>query len=137
MVRYLAVGLLLVVTAPTARAQVQAEDWIRDESLVGEVGLSVRQQQHRPVVVSIFRGTGDERLLEMPLQVWVLKSDGTALPRRSQAETLPSFGTGRKDWASWYTTVSFEPAGQRDLSAVVVSLNGSLFVRPIPQKPAK
>jgi hypothetical protein len=133
MTKWLAVGLVLVTTTSNARAQVHPEvSLMRDEPVVGPVTLSVilSSDQTR---VTVFRGAGDERLLETPLQVWVLRSDGTALQRRNPKEPFPSFGTGRTNWADWYTLISFERAKQGELSAVVVSVDGVPFVRPLPR----
>ena len=134
MTRLLAL-VLLIATAPAWPVGAQSESHpaislMRDEPVVGPVTLSVilSSEQTR---VTVFRGAGDERLLETPLQVWVLRSDGTALQRRNPKEPFPSFGTGKTNWANWYTIISFERATQRELSAVVVSLDGVLFVRPI------
>jgi hypothetical protein len=55
----------------------------------------------------------------------------------AQSDTAFPFVRHRQhELGSWYTIIPFESAPQQQLSAVVVSLEGALFVRPIPQKPA-
>jgi hypothetical protein len=72
----------------------------------------------------------------MPIQAWVLRSDGTTLSRSRPEQKVLTWGrrTEAGTGTTWRSTFSFAPADQRDLAAVVVSLDGVLFVRPIPQK---
>jgi hypothetical protein len=72
----------------------------------------------------------------MPIQAWVLTSNGTALPRLRPEQKVLTWGKRSEPaGTTWRSTFSFAPADQRDLAAVVVSLDGTLFVRAIPQKP--
>jgi hypothetical protein len=58
----------------------------------------------------------------MSLQAWVLKSDGTAL---APIQGFRAYGA-----QNWYKSFGFRPTDPAELVAVVVSVNGALFVRP-------
>jgi hypothetical protein len=74
----------------------------------------------------------------MAIQAWVLTSDGTALSRSRPEQKVLTWGRRSEagTGTTWRSTFSFVPADPRDLAAVVVNLDGTLFVRPIPQQPA-
>lgn len=140
--RWLAVGLLLLATAPTQSVVAQIlevpfehniELWltfINDEPLQGKTRLDLHSQASR-ITVQVRRSGPDEPFHpEMVMQAWVLRSDGTALERRA-----PSRVTGPGRTKDWIAIFAFEPSNVQDLAAVVVSLDGVLFVRPIPHKP--
>ncbi len=67
----------------------------------------------------------------------MLTSNGAALSPRDPARPGLTVGTTSNGWTDWRTVFSFEPADRTALMAVVVSVNGALFVRPIPQEPMK
>jgi hypothetical protein len=141
MTRLLAVGLLLVATAPAGRAAAQSDQvWlIQDELLRDNTAVGVAHQPDR-VVVDVRRWSSPGApLSDMPIEAWVLTSNGTALPRLRPEQKVLTWGKRSEagTGTTWRSTFSFAPADQRDLAAVVVSLDGALFVRSIPQKPAK
>jgi hypothetical protein len=138
MVRWPVVVLLVLTTAPATRAQVISAkvqivpeiQLIQAEPLDGPAFLWVSQQGgYVRVQVSPTRARGGasvQTVADVALQVWVLTSDGTALARHDRS-TLPlAYRMG----GLWFDAT--EPTR---LSAVVVSINGALFVRPIPTRP--
>ena len=139
MTRVLALGLLLIATSPSLPVAAQsAVAPLIEEPLIE--GLHVRVS-HGPEGVSVEIGAARGRPSQVPeafaetnVQVWVLKSDGTALPLRRLGGPV-RVSTIRNGQPSLRNLMfGFEPADQRDLDAIVVSLDGVLFVRPIPQK---
>jgi hypothetical protein len=129
MVRWLAVGLLLLVTASTAMGQ-SRPTLLRADPLLDNVSVTLT---HGPelIVVYIHPPGGarpDPKWPEMSLQAWVLKSDGTAL---APIQGFRAYGTQH-----WYKSVGFRALDPAELVAVVVSVDGVLFVRPIPKTPA-
>ena len=133
MTRMLAIGLLLVALSPTGPLVTQStEVWlIQNESLQDQVGVRVLSQPEQ-MLVYVDRAAAPDGTAspEMAIQTWLLTSDGTALSRHRPEEKRMTWGNGRTN-----TIFAFEPVNPRDLAAVVVSLDGTLFVRPIPQKP--
>jgi hypothetical protein len=65
----------------------------------------------------------------MSLQAWLLKSDGTAL---APIQGFRAYGA-----QNWFKSLGFRAIDAAELVAVVVSVNGALFVRPIPQNATK
>jgi hypothetical protein len=140
MIRVLALGLLLAATAPGRSIAAQSpQDWlIESERLTDKVSLAVASQPERVSVHVSRESTPDGTPLpERALQVWVLSSDGTALRPRDPARPSLTFGTTSNGWTDWRSVFSFEPSDRTALAAVAVSVNGALFVRPIPQKAMK
>jgi hypothetical protein len=110
---------------------------MQNEVLREGVALGVAHQPDQ-VVVDVRRWSSPGAPLpDMPIQAWVLTSNGTALPRLRPEQKVMTWGTRSETGTgtTWRTTFTFAPADQRDLAAVVVNVDGSLFVRPIPQKP--
>lgn len=144
MTRLLAVGLLVVATSPALPVAAQsAVAPLMEEPLVA--GLHVRvfnRSNGVSVDVGTDRGQSSQALqsfAETNVQVWVLKSDGTALPRRRPGEEPIRVSTRAVRNGQTYQQrllFGFETADPRGLDAVVVSVDGVLFVRRIPQKPA-
>jgi hypothetical protein len=139
MTRLLAIGLLLAGMSPTWPLLAQStEVWlIQNEPLQDKVGVRVLSQPEQ-IVVYVDRPAPPDgtALPEIAIQAWVLRSDGTAVPRSRPAQKVMSWGRrSPSGGTTWSTTFSFAPASPKDLAAVVVSLDGVLFVRPIPQKP--
>jgi hypothetical protein len=136
MKRLIAIAALLVATSPTGPLVAQSKEvWlIQNEPLQDKIGVRVLYQPEQ-IVVYVGRGSTQDRTEppEMTIQAWVLRSDGTALPRYRPGQKVMTWGNG---WTTWSTVFNFAPAKAQDLAAVVVSLDGALFVRPIPQKPA-
>ncbi len=138
MTRLLAIGLLLVATAPAGSLAAQTNPvWLlqnealRDGTTVGVAHLPDQ------VVMSVQRWAPQRTSLpDMAIRVWVLKSDGTALSTGGPEQKVMTWGklSEAGTGTTWRSTYAFAPADQRDLTAVVVSLDGTLFVRPIPQK---
>jgi hypothetical protein len=126
------VGLLLVATSPALVAQSKEVWLIQNEPLQDDVGLRVLSQPEQ-IVVYIDRGATpqDAALPERTIQAWVLRSDGTALPRYRPGQKVMTWGTSSNGWTTWSTIFLFGPADHGDLAAVVVNLDGALFVRPI------
>ena len=141
MTRVLAVGLLLVTTAPAGPVAAQnIELWIpliQNDRLQDQISLDVLYQQSQ-VSVHVFRRSTPEgpSLPAIAIQAWVLKSDGTVLRRRDPTKPTRSDGTNSQSSTDWVTVLPFEPARVEDLAAVVVSVDGALFVRRILQQPA-
>jgi hypothetical protein len=109
-----------------------------NETLADSARLSVTQRiPGEQVRVTITRSaTQSDNPPEMGLQVWVLKSNGTTLPRERTSDSHPvTFWTAGNGSMVGSTFFAFEPVDRADLAAVVVSVNGALFVRPIPQNP--
>ncbi len=147
MVRWLAIGLVLVATPSVgsaqrvaARAAVVGETrLIWDDPLADAARLSVTQRiPGEQVRVTISRSaTQSDNPPEMTLQVWVLKSNGTTLPRERTSDSYPvTFWTGGNGSMVGLTAFAFGRVDRTDLEAVVVSVDGVLFVRPIPKPPA-
>ena len=107
-----------------------------DEPLLAGTRLRVSSQ---PAGIGIDIGTDRARRSEAPpsldgvnVQVWVLKTDGTALPRRRPGQEPVRVSMIRNGQAYFRSLLfGFEAADPRDVDAVVVSLDGVLFVRPI------
>ena len=144
MTRLLAVGLLLWATSPALPAAAQsAVAPLMEEPLLQ--GLHVRVF-HRPDGVSVDVGTDRgqssqavQSFAETNVQVWVLKADGTALPRRRPGQEpirVSSIAIRSGQTHHQSLLFGFETADPRDLDAVVVSVDGVLFVRRIPKTPA-
>jgi hypothetical protein len=139
MARLLAVGLLLSAIAPAAPAAAQA-DVIRllDEPLAGGVSVRVTQAPSGiGVAISrgpLSRGETTPPFADMAVQAWVLTADGSALGLAQRPYGQPiSVWSGRLRGGGRvlsHRTFVFEHANPRDLAAVVVSLDGVLFVRP-------
>lgn len=138
MTRRLAVGLLLVAAMPAGRVAAQAgQVWlIRDDALQDKIAVSVAHQPEQ-VLVYVHRGSTPDGVVlpEMAIQAWLLKADGTALSKYRPGQKIMTWGTQSNGWTTWSTIFNFERVNPRDLAAVVVSLDGTLFVRPISQKP--
>ena len=140
MARLLAVGLLLSAIAPATPAAAQA-DVIRllDEALAGGVSVRVTQAPGGiGVDVSrgpLSRGETTPPFADMAVQTWVLTVDGSALGLAQRPYDQPiSVWSGRLRGGRRvlsHRTFVFEHANPRDLAAVVVSLDGVLFIRPI------
>jgi hypothetical protein len=104
--------------------------------------LYVSEQQDR-IVVQLSGGssrTGGPSnpqwtpLKDLGIQVWVLRADGTALAQRPHSGEAGSIAN-----AGWSTDVmqfAFENAPSDKIAAVVLRVNGQLFVRPI-QTPSR
>ena len=140
MTRLLAIGLLLLALSPTGPLVAQStEVWlIQNEPLQENVGVRVRSQPEQVQLyvdrAAPFDGTA---LPEVAIQAWLLRSDGTALLRSGPAQKTMTWGRRSPGGGTtWSTTCSFAPTNPQDLAAVVVSLDGMLFVRTIPQKTA-
>jgi hypothetical protein len=139
--RLVAVGLLLIVTSPVGRVAAQSEQvWlIRDEPLRDKTAVGVAHQPEQVLVSVHWWSAPDQtRLPDMAIRAWVLKADGTSLSRSRPEQKVMTWGKRSEagTGTTWRSIFSFASADQRDLAAVVVSLDGALFVRPIPQKPA-
>ena len=142
MTRLLAVGLLVVAMSPARPLAAQSPVApLIDEPLLAGTRLRVSSQR---AGITIDIGTDTAGRPEAPssldgvnIQVWVLKADGTALPRRRPGEEpirVSSMAVRNGQTYSQRLLFGFEPANPLDLDAVVVSVDGVLFVRPIRQK---
>jgi hypothetical protein len=142
MTRRLALGLLLVATMPAGPAAAQSgQVWLLQNDLLrDQIAVGVAHQPEQVLVdVRRWSAPNGTPLPDMAIQAWILKSDGTALSRSRPEQKVMTWGR-RSDagtGTTWRSTFSFAPADQRDLAAVVVSVDGTLFVRAIPQKPTK
>ena len=104
-------------------------------------GINVRVL-HRPagIGVDVYTAPRPDNQASSPLsgtvvQAWVLKPDGTALARPSGAlrDPLRIRSVGRSGrFGGERLMFSFDPADREDIAAVIVSLDGVLFVRSIP-----
>ena len=140
MVKWLAVGFLLFTTPTYSVAQIletkfehNLEPWlalIEDETLEGKIRLDLHFQTSQ-ITVQVRRSTPEEARLhpEMAMQAWILKEDGTSIRRR-----YPSKAPGPGRTTGWIAIFAFEPAKLQELAAVVLSLDGTLFVKPIPHE---
>jgi hypothetical protein len=128
MVRWLAVGLLLVVTTSPATGQ-SAPTLLRADPLLDNVSVTLTRSSELIVVYIHPPGEArpDPKRPEMSLQAWVLRSDGTAL---APIQGFRAYGA-----QNWYKSFGFLPTDPAELVAVVVSVNDVLFVRPIPKPP--
>jgi hypothetical protein len=84
--------------------------------------------------VEVIGGHPPKAAVDLALQTWVLKSDGTALAR-SWSEDVPNLGRPSTESKDWSLVWGFRTAEPPELAAIVVRVGGTLFVRPIPQKP--
>jgi hypothetical protein len=142
MTRLFATGLLLWAISPGLPAAAQsAVAPLMEEPLIE--GLYVRVS-NRPEGVGVDIGADRARRSQAPqafgettVHVWVLKSDGTALPRKRLGQPIRVSNINLRNGQAELRSLlfDFEPADARDLDAVVVSLDGVLFVRPIPRTP--
>jgi hypothetical protein len=109
-------------------------------------GIAVRVS-HRPAGIGVEVHTwprpesqASSPLSEAVVQAWVLKPDGTAVAKRSGSLPDPvrvrSYGGTGRFWGE-RLMFSFDAADRQDISAVVVSLDGVLFVRSIGQPAEK
>ena len=64
------------------------------------------------------------------LQVWLLRKDGTAAPRRSPLREAAWASMG--GWGTRSLQIVFEHAPFGELAGVIVSANGKLIVREMP-----
>ncbi len=139
MTRILAIGLLLVATLPTGPLVAQSKEvWlIHNEPLQDKVGVRVLSQPEQIQVYADRGATPDgTELPAVAFQAWLLRSDGTALSRSRPAQKVMTWGTRSPGGGTtWSTTFSFAPVSPQDLAAVVVSLDGVLFVRPVRRTP--
>ena len=139
MTRLFAIGLLLVAISPAGPLAAQSDQvWLlRDDALQDKITVSVAHQPEQ-VLVYVHRGSTPDGVVlpEMAIQAWVLKADGTALSKYRPGQKVMTWGTQSNGWTTWSTIFNFERVNPRDLAAVVVSLDGTLLVRPISQKPA-
>jgi hypothetical protein len=127
---------------PAGRVAAQSSQvWlIQDELLRAQIAVGVAHQADQVVVdVRWWSAPDGTRLPDMAIQAWVLTSNGTALPRLRPEQKVLTWGKRSEagTGTTWRSIFAFAPADQRDLAAVVVSVDGALFVRSIPQKPAK
>ncbi len=140
--RLLAVGLLLVAISPSRQVAAQsAVAPLMEEPLVQGLHVRVFSRSDRiSVDVATDRRQSSQALQSFAVanvQVWVLKSDGAALPRippGGDPVRVSAMSNGQV--RSVRIGFGFEPAERQDLAAVVVSVDGVLFVRRIPQTPA-
>lgn len=65
------------------------------------------------------------------LRVWILRADGTVVPQRSPMREAAWASTG--GWATRTQELTFQAAPLRDLTAIVVSVDGNLIVRAMPR----
>jgi hypothetical protein len=82
---------------------------------------------HQPdqVVVDVRRWSAPGAPLpDMPIEAWVLTSNGSALSRSRPEQKVLTWGrrTEAGTGTTWRSIFPFAPADQRDLAAVVVSL---------------
>jgi hypothetical protein len=68
------------------------------------------------------------KLKDMNIQVWVLKTDGTALTKKSRLEGITICNAGSCTDSMMFV---FEHAAPSDLAAVVMRVDGQLIVREI------
>ena len=147
MVRRLAIGLVLLTTAaPGTESQSVAPSepivhLVRAEPLVNDISVSVIWT--RPLnllMVQVHKGDSEvseigghlpKEALDLAIQTWILKSDGTALSRRPGE--FPGVGRPRARPTAWTVYWAFEHAQTTELTAVVVRVGGALFVRPTPR----
>ena len=123
-----AVGLLLVTTYLAGDSWLIQGERLQDRVLVS-VGHHAASIQVSVTMGSTTQGTDPPK---MDIQAWVLKSDGTALGRNRTDHNPLTSAITRFGSSNWSMTFAFSSAEPRELAAVVVSVNGALFVRPIP-----
>jgi hypothetical protein len=148
MVRWLAVGFVLVTTAVTgaeSRAAVQLRPsvyLVKAEPLVENISVSVIWVPPDLVSVQVHKGSSEVNVsgghhpkaaLDLAIQAWVLKSDGTALSRRPGPGEYPGLGRPDSGSTDWSLLWAFEYAERNELAGIVVRVGGTFFVRPIPQ----
>ncbi len=161
MVRWLAIGLVFASVSATGATQVTSAVpksaqgpiyLVRAEPLVGDISVSVILGWDN-VNVHVDKGSSNVEVvgghlprgaIDLAVQTWVLKADGTALPRWPGPGDLPpgvAIGeppavarpsTASTDWSLIWGYRYAQPA---ELSAVVVRIGGVFHVRPIPQTP--
>jgi hypothetical protein len=152
MVRWLVVGLVSVTVSATGAAtqvkpgvpkSAQGPIYlVRAEPLKDDISVSVIlgwdnvlvQVHKRSSNVEVIGGHLPKDAVDLAVQTWVLKSDGTALPR-SWSEDVPNLGRPSSSSQDWTLIWGFRSAEPPELAAVVVRVGGTLYVRPIPQKP--
>ena len=146
-VRSLLVGLIALGSVAGAQSQVkqaQSRYWlVRLPTLLADMPDLAITNQSNVIRVVVFgppqpdsgfvprRQPTARPLVEMNLQVWVLRKNGTALAPR------PGGFSGGTDMGGWLTegrTFEFEDAEREDISGVAVSFYGKLFVRDMPPK---
>jgi len=71
----------------------------------------------------------NEALLRRRLQVWLLKSDGTAIPHKRESE---GGGVGSNGSASSVAAYYFPASARTKATSVVVSVDGQFLVEPLP-----
>jgi hypothetical protein len=143
MVRVFVVAIAFAASALPVAAQAPAAPLL--ESTLME-GIRVRVL-HRPagISVDVYTTPRPDSQASSPLsgtvvQAWVLKPDGTAVNRQGGAlrDPLRIRNVGRNGrFGGERLMFSFEPADRHDIAAVVVSLDGVLFVRSIGQPAEK
>ena len=105
-------------------------------ALRSDVQLTLHDQKQMLLVdvagatVPEFKGTVPQRPSGDGLQVWVLRTDGTALRRRSPLRADQWASMGGYATKSW--TLTFEYAPFRELAGIAVGVEGQLYVRELP-----
>ena len=137
--RMLAVALVLLASPawaqlPTVDIDRQKVSYVVDEPLAD--GISVRATLHqRGLTVGVHASSPTQEFSEAVVQAWVLKADGTAMPMNGTRAVLSSVVRDGKKLRS-ARLFMFERAALEDVAAVVVSLHGVPYVRPISSKPS-
>jgi hypothetical protein len=144
-VRHLLIGVMTLATQPYP--QVPSEHLHSSRPLLNNVPLS---DEISIDVIELSRGVGSQppmlvvhvwgqpvrsggtnphpRLLsEMAIQVWLLRADGTSMAQRPKMPTIGDRAGVVIDTTSFF----FDDAPRQDVTGVVVSVNGKLFVREI------
>ena len=143
MTRRLAVGLLLVAISPARPVAAQsAMTPFIDEPLPAGVHVRVSNGPEGMIGVDIgtdraWRVGAPQSLDGIDVQVWLLKADGTALPQRRPGGGPVQVSMIRNGQRHLQRLLyGFEAADRQELAAVVVSLDGVLFVRRISRTPS-
>jgi hypothetical protein len=140
--RLLAAALLLCLIGPGT--SVGAQSAVRpliDEQLLAGIHVRVTNGPEGmmigiEVATAPPRRAGASQLItDIPdVQVWLLKVDGTALPQRRPGGGPVQVSMIRNGQRHLQRLLYvFEAADRRELAAVVVRLDGVLFIRPIPR----
>lgn len=112
-----------------------------DEPLLAGVHVRVSNGPEGMIGIDIgtdraWRAGAPQSLDGINVQVWLLKADGTALPQRRPGGGPVQVSMIRNGQRHLQRLLyGFEAADRQELAAVVVSLDGVLFVRRISRTP--
>lgn len=141
--RRLLIGVIALATLPALRAQTRQPPRVLPsfEPLTDGVSITVVEQpdtgtQPAFILVQLSgqstpngkTNPNPKPLSGMAIQLWLLRTDGTAVPQHGK----PGFvGLSNMGEVTDMMSLLFEDAPTKDLAGVVVSVNGKFYVREI------